>query len=426
MAEPTIQRLNEILERARRRGAQRVEALYRSARGWDLRVERGKVTHRARVEEDTLTVRVWTAAGGGRAAGRMLGAEAVIGAALAAVKPVDELDGPVPRIQPLEGGLAIEDRRWSALEEGDRVEVLVDAERALRAGERFSVEPVAWSDRAAYRAFASTAGMSGSERSNLYRVGAACALPDGLTLHGELSTRTFASIASLPFGVDLARRATALMAPRMELPAGPIRVLFGSPVTARLLDQLARLCVPWVAGRSFLSGVVLDPRVHLVDDPLLAGGLRTRGFDDRGVPPMPLTLLKEGQLHARYLDPIGAARSEIRPSGHVWEDELGPSNLILRHGTRSVHVILADIGGRTFAPDDMPDWSGLDPATGRFAATVNGTVYEGSRAVGSAVGVRLEADLATVLSSLVEISGETDRIGHVDAPAIVLDGFSVV
>jgi PmbA protein len=428
MDAPSSNAVMAVVERARRSGAAHAEALCAISQGWDLELQHGRPVSQREIVEERLHLKVWSDGRCGCASGPWEARDDLIETALSATRPADPLDGPVQRIQPLVTGLSIEDRRWDWLATADRVEVLLDAQRSARAVDRrLELEQFKWSDRSIVRLFANDRGLVGTERSHRYAVSGEVAvrLQSGTrVLTGGLEARTYASICSLPFGVDLARRASALLAPAAEITPGPIRVLLSSPVVAGLLDRLARLCVTGVAERSFLASAAFDPSIHVVDDPVLPSGLRTRAFDDRGVPPIPITLIREGRLHARYLDPLTAAKNDVRPSGHVWGDALGPSNLVLRQGGRSVHVILSDAIGPTFAPDDLSQAT-LDPQTGRLEGLVSGTVFRGAEPAGSVLERRIVGDLGQILSGVLEISNETDRIGHVDAPAIVVEGFSL-
>ena len=66
-----------------------------------------------------------------------------------------------------------------------------------------------------------------------------------------------------------------------------------------------------------------------------------------------------------------------------------------------------------------------DPATGRVTVRAHGTVYQGAHAVGSALQVPLTLDLPVALGEILEFSCEFDRVGHVDAPALVLGGATI-
>jgi len=171
---------------------------------------------------------------------------------------------------------------------------------------------------------------------------------------------------------------------------------------------------------------VIDPRIHLIDDGTLPGGLRTRSFDDRGAVPIPLVLVREGHVEGELVGPEVAHALETQPTGHVIGEGLSPSNLALRAGGRSVNAALSDLGGIVLQVDELGDLGGVDPSTGVLDLPIDGAVLKLNRPIGAVRGGRLQGDLRVVLGKLVEVCSDTDRIGHVDAPAMIVDGFTLV
>ena len=88
---------------------------------------------------------------------------------------------------------------------------------------------------------------------------------------------------------------------------------------------------------------VFSPKVHLIDDPQLDAGLRTRHFDARGMPSSSITLICEGRLDALYASLEESERYRIAPTGHakigrgIWS-----GNLLVMPGRRSKNMILAE------------------------------------------------------------------------------------
>jgi len=163
----------------------------------------------------------------------------------------------------------------------------------------------------------------------------------------------------------------------------------------------------------------------MVDDGARPGALRTRLFDDRGVHPVPLTLMRDGAVDRLFLDPPTARAQSTRPTGHVTDSALAPSNLLIRPGTRTANAILTELGEQVFEVSVFPDEWHLDMKTGAFEAVVTGQLRTGSSFEGVLRNVHLVGNLAEVFSSVFDITSNTDRIGHVDAPGFIVDGFTV-
>lgn len=431
--------LVDRVERARKLGARGVELLYESSAGVEIDVVRGRAGEERPTGSESLTVRVWLDGGrGAERAGPAADFDALVERALAdaASAAPDPHGGPIGRQQAVSGGLGIDDRRFEAVEAEDREEVLVEAERSVKAVDRrLTASGFRYRDQRTVRRFASSRGVNLEEWSTLYEAeGTVVGAVGGeeVALSGRIASRTFASAASLPFGTLLARRVMDLLQPAVPL-QGEVRVLLPPLSTGRLFGRLAdhfdaRTFEP--GGGFFLQpradgAPVVDPRLHLIDDGTLPGGLRTSSFDDRGVPPVPLTLLREGRVDGRFVDPERAHALDARPTGHVRGGVQRPSNLALRSGTRSMSATLSDLGGVVLVVDDLPDLSGLDPATGRLRVRVDGVVRRGHEVLGAVRGRWLEGDLSVALNRVVEVCSDTDRHGHVDAPGLVLDGLSL-
>ena len=67
--------------------------------------------------------------------------------------------------------------------------------------------------------------------------------------------------------------------------------------------------------------------------------------------------------------------------------------------------------------------AGIRLDSGEVRLPVHGRVFHGNQPEGSVINGRLVGNLIDVLQQVVEVASDTDRIGHVDAPGIIVDGF---
>lgn len=347
----------------------------------------------------------------------------------------DAFSGPVDRLSPSTRGLSIDDRRHPQLTDADRVEVIVTNHRAAsRVHPEVEVGSFSYRDTREHRLFANSRGVQREETGTTYEARAVARLRDDPTieLHDHVAVRAFAGVACLPYGTMLAQRVASLVR-ETEPIDGPIRVLFSSRPAARLVAWLAPLFDAHTLDRggTLLHNpeggfVELHRRLHLVEDGALPGGLRTRSFDDRGVPPVPLTLIREGTVAARYLDVRTARQLETRPTGHDLHGELRPTNLQLNGGVRSINAFMGEQPEPVFVVDDLPDLSGLDVKTGAMDVPVSGHLRRGHTIVGARRHARLQGNLVTALQQIAGLTSDTDRILHVDAPGVFVDSLRVV
>jgi len=191
---------------------------------------------------------------------------------------------------------------------------------------------------------------------------------------------------------------------------------------ADLVRSFATACsATAVRGGGFLAGFLgrrlANPVLHITDDAGLFGGLYTRAFDDRGVPPIAVTLLKEGVVHGLYHDPETARAEGLRPTGHVTGGALTPTNLIVRPGSRTRNVILGELVTYLLL-DRLPP---IDTTTGRLDGEVPVVVVERGERVGSA-RVRMQISIAALFAAIQEIAADQERACEVDASTTIFSG----
>jgi predicted Zn-dependent protease len=404
-----------VLEGARLGGARAAEVLRVERQILEQSGSRSRPTTRA---ELAWVVRVYRD-GGATGEGRAADPRAALGAALAeaATRPPDPNAGPVERMTVRAGGLGIDDRRYGAIEDADRSEVLQLTERAMDRT-RADLRELRYRQDRTRRTWMSSRGVESEETATAFALSAIAVLGD-LAVPHRIASRHFSDVASLPFGAELRKRVEALASPAAR-PSAALPVL----LEPRVLAEVVRAFAPAFAASdveatflgTWLGRPLADPLLHVTDDAGLFGGLATRAFDDRGVPPIAIALLKEGVVNGLYHDPETARRHGLRPTGHVSDGALRPSNLVVRPGSRTRNVIVGELG-TYLAIDRMPP---LDLAAGRWRGLVPVYVCEKHDRRGC---FRVEVDwpVRTLLTSLRELAADQERNGEVDAPTAVLE-----
>jgi len=355
-----------------------------------------------------------------------LARSAVARARLAAPDPYG---GAPDRLDIPDRGLGILDLRMDELEDSDRADVVRDNIEGAQ-GLADGVVPVRFTyvEEEIDRLIQTSAAVLATEHSCRFRLeGVVRDEQRGEELTEVVESRRFADVASMPLGVDLARKLATLRT-RAELPPAPYALLLDPTAVARLLPALAPAfsAEAIAAGASFLAGRlgsrVASSKVHLIDDPGLTGALRSRAFDDRGIPPMALPLLREGLSGATYLGPELARARGQRPTGHRRADgSLWTGNLLLRAGTRTRNMLLPDLR-RHVAIDDFLDLAGLDLQAGTMDVVVRALVMEGPEVVGCAGPRRLRCSVVDLLSAVVDACSDQERIRDVDACTLIVQG----
>ncbi len=374
--------------------------------------------------QTTWTVRAWRA-GGATGIGIAAGMEQAVAAAFAALPgaPPDPNAGPVERQDVRAAGLGTSDRRYPSIEPGDRVELLDLAERAFdKTKETVRLARLHYRQERTTRSWASTRGTECTETSTRFVLDGTVDAGPGGTFTQMIASRHFSDVASLPFGTDLRRRAEPLS--RSLTGALPDRPVLVEP---RAMAELARALAPAFAADhpGFVTRALAGrttplrlapPLLHITDDAGLHSGLWTVAFDDRGVSPVPLTLLREGIVGGRYHSPETARAQRAGPTGHVRDGSLQPSNLVVRPGARTRNMIHAELGDVLLLDSPPP----IDLETGRL----RGPARVLSVVAGEPTGchhVVFDVAVSDFLAGVVEFAADQERHVGVDTSTAVWD-----
>ncbi len=423
-----LPQLNQWLEMARAKGARGVELLHQETLTHSLSNTSWQKRNSGPTTQFHLVGRLYLE-GGHTAAFRLSNpktgqVEAAVKKALTAAKraPKDPFAGPAQRLGITERGHGIEDRRYSMLDQETREGVLQLNSSPATQQDGIELLALEYSDVRTCRTYTSTTENEGSSIDTQYSVH--IHVRDTTTGHelDEVSTaRHFSHVGSLPFGAELAKRLIALRN-RAAPPPESVPLVLESRAAAWILKNLApAFGADRIAnGTSFVSQReerLGGPRVHVIDDPGLHGGLMTRPFDDRGVPPSPVAILREGLKSGFYQSPETARKADIRPTGHVRDGGLRPTNLILRAGNRSRTQMLSEVPV-AISFDQLH--GELDVTNGRLRCEGPAFVLEKGRPQGSLERVELDVDIVDLLMQVQEIAANQERHGSVDCATVLI------
>ncbi len=426
-----------LMNRARDRGVAGIELLLSSQStltlsSHNLYVPPTPTPHRA------VQIRVYQAKGKvGVAHGRFDSEpdlEVLLASALARAETAepDDLEAPPDRMDISERGLGMQDPRQATLEHAWREEVLTSNENACRSmGANLVPGEFTYSEMVEERSFMSSRGVEALEASTLYRLKGSARIVDrpDVDIAGEVVSRHFADVASVPLGTDLAKRALALER-TAKLPDRKLPIIFEPRTVAKLMPRISLAFDHHsvVSKKSFLHGrmgaSIASDKLHLIDDATMPGALATRAFDDRGVSPMVLSLIREGHAASEYLSPYHARQLNTRPTGHTRIDDTPwPGNLVIRPGARSRNMIHAELGPYLIV-EDILNTAGIDPRSGRIDVPVRLALGETGQVHGF-IGVRrINLPCEEVFKKIVEMGSDQERYGTVDACSWVLEGLT--
>jgi predicted Zn-dependent protease len=425
-----------IIEReARSRGATLVEVLVVES---DRRTVDSKDRSVKNDTEQSAHLRVYLDEGRvGLATARSLkdrSVHAAIDRALAkarGAKP-DPHAGPPPRLDTPSRGLGVLDSRYPTIDDEARLETIewnVESCAGVDRGvvvERFLYEEVLHS-----RTFVATGGRTAFEQSTRYRLtgDAHHKKAPEVSFTETNASRNFAEVASQPLGVVLGRRVLRTQT-RAALPTERRPVVLSQVVVAELLPRILRAARAerLDKGHSFVQRhaghKIASAELHVVDDARLPGGYATRAFDDRGVPSVPITVLREGVLGGAYQGPESArgAHVDARPSGHeTFDGGLWLGNLVVRPGNRSRNMLFPDLGVITEI-EALAAPPVVDPQSDRVSLKAHVWVLDAKEEHGYAGIHTLTCAVPDLLGAVIHVCSDHERHGIVDTPTWILDG----
>jgi predicted Zn-dependent protease len=349
--------------------------------------------------------------------------------ALKGAKAPAQPDEDLPRLDIPSIGLGVLDRRQAHLTDEDRMDVVRSNMKALgAAGVEVSPLRVRYVEELEELCFGSTQGLDLESRSSRFSLTAQAQVRENSArmVSRTMSCRSFADACSRPLGADVARSVMQLCT-AASMPDGPCPVVLDQAVIGLLLPLLlpafddARL----ESGKSFLSDKMGSAHgsslVHIIDDATVPGGLQTRAFDRRGIPPVSIPLWVEGVPTGRYLGTTAAVAKGLRPSGHEGLDgALWPGNVIVRPGSRSRNMLFPDLGQLVLCTELVD--SKVNLSTGALRLCLRSFSADASGTHGYIGDLWMETDVGALLGSVIHMASDQERHGFIDTPTWIIEG----
>jgi len=169
--------------------------------------------------------------------------------------------------------------------------------------------------------------------------------------------------------------------------------------------------------RSFWRGNVgkkmVSPRLTIVDDPLIAGGLGSRPFDGEGIASRRLPLVEAGVFANLYLDTYYASKLGLEPTTG------SGSNRVVTPGTRGRDALIATAKDAIY----VTSWLGgnLDATTGDFSLGVRGHEITGGKLGGPIGEMNVTGNIVELFKALAEVGNDPFPYLSTLAPTLVFE-----
>lgn len=227
------------------------------------------------------------------------------------------------------------------------------------------------------------------------------------------------------------RTVARLGAKRPPTLTGP--VVYAPRVAGGLISSLAGAVngSSVARGSSFLKDRmgerVMAPGLRVVDDPVLAFGLRSRPFDGEGLAAAPLAVVEDGVLQCWFLDLRAARRLGLRSNGRASRGVAGgpsPSatNLWLEPGEATPESLIAEVADGVYVTELMG--MGVNPVTGDYSRGAAGFRIRNGQLAEPFNEATVAGNLKDMFMAMTPANDLRRRYG-VDAPTLRVDGMTI-
>lgn len=438
-----LARCHELVDLARRMGADAAGAVARASSSESVGVRLGALEEVERSESEEIGLRVFV---GRRSASintsdfapEGLGVLAQRAVEMARLAPEDPYGGLAPSGalfagEPLDldltdaGAPSPEELRLAAL-------ATEDAARAVTGVTNSNGGSASYA-RSVF-ALVTSNGFARGHSGGSHSLSASVVAGEGGDKQTDYAYRTQRHRVDLPDPAEIGREA-GMRAVRKVSPgsisSGRMPVVFDPRVGNGVLGHLlGAMGAPSIARKaSFLIGreqeQLFDSAIKVFEDPHRLRGLRSRNYDGEGVASVPRTLVEGGKVTGWLTNVASAAQLGLELTGHASRGSGGApcisvGNVYLAAGEPSVAELIADIEDGLYVTDLFGQ--GVNLVTGDYSRGASGLRIRSGEIAEPVAEITIAANLPEMFRGLVP-ANDLDFQRGIDVPTFRIDGMSV-
>ncbi|MBT0667895.1 TldD/PmbA family protein [Novosphingobium profundi] len=436
-------RAQDLVERARRAGADAADAIYAANASEGIQIRLGKLEDVERSESEHIALRVFS---GKRSAS--IGSSDLSPAALdelaeraismARLAPEDAYAGLAPEELLTQGP-------WPELDMIDTAELSPQALRTMAEEGEDAARAVAGvtnSDGASAHsgsgvfALATSHGFAGGYASTTHSLSVSVVAGEGSAKQRDNAWRQAHHQVDLPSAAEIGDLAGTRAVGRLNpgrVKSGPMPVVFDPRVAGSLIGHLlGAMSGSAIARRSSFLLDRLDAQIFpagtlIAEDPHRPRGLRSRPFDGEGLATRAGHLVEDGRVTGWLLDTASARQLGLTPTGHAARSGGGsPSvsvgNVHLAAGALSPRELMADIKDGIYVTELIGQ--GVNGVTGDYSRGASGVRIVNGELAGPVAELTVAGNL---LSMFAKLTPASDLEWHraINVPTIRIDGMTV-
>jgi PmbA protein len=439
---PSLERLDDLLRRARKAGADAADAVFVQGASLSIAERLGKPEKLERAEGRDLGLRVFV---GKRQAivsssdisSQALGELAERAVAMAKAVPEDPFCGiadpadlatTVPELDLCDPDEPATETLMTRLREAE------DAARSVPGVTNSEGAEAGWSRSlvalAATNGFRQGYAVSSSSISVSVLAGEGTAMEHDYDFTSAVYGSELESPAAM--GKRVGEKAVRRLNPR-KVSTIKVPIIYDPRVSNSIVGHLAGAIngAGIARGVSFLKDkmgkIVLPAGMDIIDDPHRRRGLRSRPFDGEGLANRRMALVEDGVLKTWVLDLRSARQLNLKSTGHAARGTSSPpgpstTNLYLSAGKETPKQLMADIESGFYCTDLIG--FGVNNVTGDYSRGASGFWIEKGELAYPVSEITIAGNLTEMFQNLRAANDLTFRFGT-NAPTLRIDGMTV-
>ncbi|MCT2398363.1 TldD/PmbA family protein [Novosphingobium mangrovi (ex Huang et al. 2023)] len=441
--EQASDRAQDLIERARRVGADAADAVYGANSSEGIQIRLGKLEDVERSESEHMALRVF--------AGRR---SASIGSSDLSPQALDELAAraiDMARAAPEDAyaGLAPQELlvsgHWPVLDLVDASEPSPQTLRAMAEEAEDAARAIAGvtnSDGSSASAgtgvfaLATSHGFAGGYGSTSHSLSVSIVGGEGSDKQRDSAWRSAHHKADLPPAAEIGTLAGERAVARIgsgRMKSGAMPVVFDPRVAGTLLGHLiGAMSGSAIARRSSflldkLEDQIFAPGIAIVEEPHRPRGLRSRPFDGEGLPTVARNLVEDGRITGWLLDSASARQLGMQPTGHAARSGGGaPSvsvgNVHLAAGALSPAELMADIKDGVYVTELIGQ--GVNGVTGDYSRGATGLRIVDGELAGPISEFTVAGNLLSMFAQLTP-ANDLEWYRAINVPTVRVDGMTI-
>lgn len=176
---------------------------------------------------------------------------------------------------------------------------------------------------------------------------------------------------------------------------------------------------------------IASPHLTLTDDPSIPDGVGNRAFDAEGAVTLKTPLIEKGVLKSFMTNSVYARKMKLPHTANAsrsakGELEIGPSNLVIKPGTKSFEE-LAKIHPKFIYVTDFTGYhAGFREGSGEFSFQSEGELWENGKRVKALCNFVVAGSIREMFEGIEEVGARvTKKTSSVVAPDLLISSLSV-